>query len=57
MIAAAPNEVRETLTKLIPLGRMGRADESGLGYSLPRQGPSSFITGAKLQVDGGMAQV
>ena len=57
MMAAASDEVRETLTKLIPLGRMGRADEVASAVLFLSSDQSSFITGAELPVDGGMAQV
>jgi NAD(P)-dependent dehydrogenase (short-subunit alcohol dehydrogenase family) len=57
MMAAASDEVRETLAKLIPLGRMGRADEVASAALFLASDQSSFITGAELPVDGGMAQV
>lgn len=57
MMAAASDEVRETLTKLIPLGRMGRADEIASAALFLAGDQSSYITGAELPVDGGMAQV
>lgn len=57
MMAAAPDEVRETLARLIPLGRMGRADEVASAALFLASDQSSFITGAELPVDGGMAQV
>ncbi|MBP2307771.1 SDR family oxidoreductase [Azospirillum melinis] len=57
MMAATSDEVRETLTTLIPLGRMGRADEVASAALFLASDQSSFITGAELPVDGGMAQV
>ncbi|PWC54471.1 SDR family NAD(P)-dependent oxidoreductase [Azospirillum sp. TSA6c] len=57
MMAAASDEVRETLTTLIPLGRMGRAEEVASAALFLASDQSSFITGAELPVDGGMAQV
>ncbi len=57
MMAAASDQVRETLAKLIPLGRMGRADEVASAALFLASDQSSFITGAELPVDGGMAQV
>lgn len=57
MMAAASDEVRDTLKTLIPLGRMGRADEVASAALFLVSDQSSFITGAELPVDGGMAQV
>ncbi|CUX02225.1 SDR family oxidoreductase [Rhizobium pusense] len=57
MFAAASNEVRETLTRLIPLGRMGRTDEVASAALFLASEEASFITGAELPVDGGMAQI
>lgn len=57
MFAAASDEVRETLTRLIPLGRLGQADEVASAALFLAGDESRFITGAELPVDGGMAQV
>ena len=57
MFAAASDDVRKTLTKLIPLGRMGRANEVASAALFLASEDSSFITGVELPVDGGMAQV
>lgn len=57
MFDAASDEVRKTLTALIPLGRMGRADEVAAAALFLASNESSFVTGAELPVDGGMAQV
>lgn len=57
MFAAASDDVRETLTKLIPLGRLARASEVASTALFFASEESSFTTGAELAVDGGMAQV
>ena len=57
MFAAASDEVRTALTTLIPLGRMGRANEVASAALFLASDESSFITGASLPVDGGMAQI
>ncbi len=57
MMAAASTDIRATLTKLIPLGRMARTDEVASAALFLVSDQSSFITGAELPVDGGMAQV
>jgi NAD(P)-dependent dehydrogenase (short-subunit alcohol dehydrogenase family) len=57
MMAATSAEVRETLTGMIPLGRMGRASEVASAALFFASEESSYITGVELPVDGGMAQV
>lgn len=57
MFDAATDEVRDTLTKLIPLGRLGRPEEVAAAALFLASDESSFVTGAELCVDGGMAQV
>lgn len=57
MFDAASDDVRDGLTKLIPLGRLGRADEVAAAALFLASDDSSFTTGAELCVDGGMAQV
>ena len=57
MFAAASDAMRQTLTALIPLGRMGRAEEVAAAALFLASDESSFVTGAELPVDGGMTQV
>lgn len=57
MMAATTEEVRKSLTDLIPLGRMGRPEEIAAAALFLASPESSFIAGAELCIDGGMAQV
>ncbi len=57
MFDAATDEVREALTKLIPLGRLGRPEEVAAATLFLASDESRFINGAELCVGGGMALV
>ncbi|ACL59178.1 SDR family NAD(P)-dependent oxidoreductase [Methylobacterium nodulans] len=57
MFASVSADVRDGLTKLIPLGRLGRPEEVAAAALFLAGEESSFVTGAELCVDGGMAQV
>jgi len=57
LFASVPADMRDALTKLIPLGRLGRPEEVAAAALILGSDESSFVTGAELCVDGGMAQV
>ncbi len=57
MFDAVSDEVREAITGLVPMGRLGRAEEVAAAALFLASSESSFTTGAELAVDGGMAQV
>jgi NAD(P)-dependent dehydrogenase (short-subunit alcohol dehydrogenase family) len=57
MMAAASQEVREALSNVIPLGRMGRPEEVAAAALFLASDESSFTTGSEIAVDGGMAQI
>jgi NAD(P)-dependent dehydrogenase (short-subunit alcohol dehydrogenase family) len=57
MMAAASQEVRDALSNLIPLGRMGRPEEVAAAALFLASDESSFTTGSEIAVDGGMAQI
>jgi NAD(P)-dependent dehydrogenase (short-subunit alcohol dehydrogenase family) len=49
--------IKDHLTSLIPLGRMGRPEEIGKAALFLASEDSSFVAGVELFVDGGTAQV
>lgn len=57
MFASVSDDIRASLTAAIPMGRLGRPDEIAAAALFLASDDSSFVTGAELCVDGGMAQV
>lgn len=55
--AAGAKQIKEYLTSLIPLGRMGQPDEVAKAALFLASDDSSFVNGAELFVDGGAGQV
>jgi NAD(P)-dependent dehydrogenase (short-subunit alcohol dehydrogenase family) len=57
MFDAVSDEMRAQLTGRIPLGRLGRPEEVAAAALFLASDDSSFVAGAELCIDGGMAQV
>lgn len=57
MMASIADEMRDGIVSQIPLARMGRVEEAAAAAWFLLSDEASFITGAELYVDGGMAQV
>jgi len=55
--ADAWNGLKDTLSGMIPLGRLGNPDEIARAVTFLASEDSSFITGIELFVDGGSAQI
>lgn len=51
---ADPSQVRRAMTRMIPMGRYGRAEEIADAVCFLAGPGASFITGAALPVDGGL---
>ncbi len=52
-----PAALRAHMSTLVPMGRLGRSEEIANGALFLASDESSFMTGAELCIDGGMAQV
>lgn len=52
-----PAALRKHMSTLVPMGRLGLPDEIANGALFLASDESSFMTGAELCIDGGMAQV
>ncbi|MDH0748834.1 SDR family oxidoreductase [Pseudomonas sp. GD03842] len=57
MFAGASEDVRRSLTDLIPLRRLGRPEEVAAATLFLASDESSYIAGSELCIDGGMGQV
>jgi NAD(P)-dependent dehydrogenase (short-subunit alcohol dehydrogenase family) len=53
----ADDATKAQLTALVPLGRIGEADEIAKATLFLASDDASFVAGAELFVDGGLAQV
>ena len=52
-----PEALRTHMGTMVPMGRLGLPEEIANGALFLASDESSFMTGAELSIDGGMAQV
>jgi NAD(P)-dependent dehydrogenase (short-subunit alcohol dehydrogenase family) len=57
MFAGVSEDMKKSLTDMVPLGRLGRPEEVAAAALFLASEESSFIAVAELCIDGGMAQV
>jgi NAD(P)-dependent dehydrogenase (short-subunit alcohol dehydrogenase family) len=50
-------EIKASFSSQVPLGRIGRSEEIASVVTFLASDDSSFVNGAELFVDGGMAQI
>ncbi|MBM85740.1 MAG: hypothetical protein CMM47_06935 [Rhodospirillaceae bacterium] len=57
MTAALSNEQRERLLSVVPVGRLGSPEDVAAAVSYLASPEASYVTGATLHVNGGMAMI
>ena len=55
MTNAVPDKVKRMVTRMIPMGEMGRPDDIAQGVLYLGSDMSKYVTGVAHQIDGGMA--
>jgi 3-oxoacyl-[acyl-carrier protein] reductase len=54
MLATIPDKVMEQMAERVPLRRLGQAEEIASVYAFLASSEASYISGAVIEVDGGM---
>lgn len=57
LLADLPDELKQELIRLHPIGGLGKAEEVAKAVAFLARDEASFITGASLLVDGGYTAV